>query len=266
MSDAQRPITVIDDVNFERFLRSERNPLRDLQPGALPRTTRVGELPCAPAGRVKLIPENEWVDRIHAMDAAKAWAQDAYDRVNPVHQYQNGLPYCWAFSLAQCVEIARAVTRQPYVQLGPESLGRAVGWRNVGNSLDSSIRCAAEYGIASRAFIQEHSRIASRYQEGWEADALNHRVEEWLDLGYHDVWAETVSVLLTGLPVYVGLRWWMHVVCYTKLVIVGGEICPYTPNTHAPTADVVLKGNRKIPDLGCFSPNVETFSFQGGAI
>jgi hypothetical protein len=255
---------IIDDHNWRGFLSGQSTDiLRGRYPGALPRVTRFGELECAAvyADYAPIIPESEWLDRIKAMTEAKAWPQDLWDRQSPKIKNQKRRPYCWTWSLSQIVEKMRAAMNLPYVETAPVTAGGAVNWRNVGNSLDSTIRHYAKYGIASAAFVPDQWSLSpSTFKPGWQGDALNYRITEWWDVGGVNVWKEAVSILLSGHPVYVGLSWWGHAVSYSKLVVVDGEVCPYTPNTNGEGRDVILKGSRKYPDLGCFGPRVPTFS------
>lgn len=256
-------VRIIDDTNWRSFVAHERG--SGILAGALPRETPLGGLPCATAGEpVPIIPEVEWKERIAEMTAKKLWPQDAYDACSPALQYQDGLPYCWAFSFAQTIEVVRASCGLPYIQLAPESLGGVVNYRNVGNSLDSTIAWASRHGLCRRSMVPDLSRNPKEWTAGWQDDCLNFVPEEWFDLGSTDVWAEAVSALLGRLPPYVGLSWWGHAVAYTKLVVEGGEVCPYTPNTHGKGQDRILKGSRKVPDIGCFVPRRVTW-YEGTA-
>jgi hypothetical protein len=198
-----------------------------------------------------LIPEEEWSERIDEMTAKKLWPQDIYERYNPVHQNQNGMNFCWAFSLAQAVEIKRAIQHLPYVQLGPESLGGDVNWRNAGNYLDSALAWAIKYGIAPRSMVPEHSRTPSRYDPAWETERAKYKPDEYWDGNrgdYEHRFAQAVTMLLTGdCAPYVGMLTMPHAVVFTKLVKQRGEICAYTPNSHDKDSDWVLSGRSKLP-------------------
>lgn len=251
-------VRIIGDHNYRDFLAGEYEVGH--VPGALPRETKIGELACAKvyADNVKLIPENEWEDRIRAMKGR--FARQRWERFKPPLKYQNGLPWCHLASLAQVVEVNRAIANMAYRDLAFESGGGAVGYRKVGNSLDSSLAYVAKHGFCRRSYVPDLSTNPREWEDGWEEDALLNRPTEWWDVGAVDVWKETVSILLTGMPVYVGLLWWGHAVMYDELVIVDGEICPHSPNTHGDGQDVILKGKKKYPSLGCFAPRVATFS------
>jgi hypothetical protein len=241
-------VAIVTDSNWREHLRPD---LYRSMPSRVP----VGGLQCASriyADEIPLIPEVEWKERIEEKTAKKSWPQDRYDAFNPKLQYQNGLPYCWAFSLAQAVEIKRALNNLPYIQLGPESLGGSVGWRSAGNYLDAALEWAAKYGIAPRSMVPEHSRTPSRYDPQWETARALFKPEEFWDGNRGDRehrFAQMVTMLLSDeCAPYIGLNWWSHAVVYSKLVIERGEICPYTPNSHGEGQDRILSGSRKYPD------------------
>jgi len=254
---------IIDDGNWEEMI-AESVAAHGGKPGALPRQTAIGGLWCASrvfAEDVPLIPESQWKDRIAAKQGK--WIRQKWERQKPKIKYQNGLRYCWAYSISQCCEALRAKSNQPYVELGPESLGGMVDFENAGGCMDTAIQYAADHGIACRAMIPEHCLDSTDFAVGWEQNALKHAPTEWWDLGAKDVWAETVSALLADFPIYVGLDWWGHAVMYDELQIIDGEICAHSPNTHGEGQDVILRGSQKIPSMGSFVPRVITFSMGG---
>jgi hypothetical protein len=232
---------IIDDRNYSA------NPI----PGLLPRDYSVqpfGSLPYTSPfeAAVPLIPESEWIDRLKVM-AGKFVRQNYTDTVSDKNQ--NGLPYCWAWSLAQCAEARRASDGQPYVELAPVSLGGSVHFRKEGNYCGAAIKYAVEHGICDSTFPDsQYSLSPSRWKTGWEDEAKNHKVDEFWELGNSGkMWAETVTALLSGFAVYVGLNWWSHAVMYDELVMQGSELCISGPNSWGPGQRYVLKGSRKIP-------------------
>jgi hypothetical protein len=236
-------VRIITDANWRDELRPEYQ--------TRPRQGQMGDLPFAAvyADAVPLIPEVEWPERVADMTAKKLWPEDAYQRFNPRLKYQDGLGYCWTYSLAQNLEVVRAINNLPYVELGPESLGGDVGWRNRGNYLDSALRYCAEHGMASREFIPDHEINPRNFKDGWEQDAQLYKPVEWWDGGAKDMWHEAVTMLLSGSCVpWIGLNWWSHAITYTRLEYVRGELCAYTPNSHGAGQDRILSGRKKVPD------------------
>lgn len=241
----------VDDSNYLDVVReSEAN---GFLMGALPRETSVGELECAAvfAEHVPIIPESEWKPRIAEMTANGQFIGQRWQS-NPQADYQNGLGFCWAYSLAQATMAVRAAMGQEFVQLSPESLAECVGYRNSGYNLDRALEYAAKYGIASRQTVPQH-KITTR---GWSPQYKDERQLyiplEWYDLGGKDVWAETVTALMMGFGCYVGYNWWRHAILLDGLRVNGNKIEVHSPNSHGPGNDVWLSGSKAIPSMGSF--------------
>jgi len=221
--------------------------------GALPRQTDIGGIACAPvfAEHVPIIPESEWKPRIADMTAkglfiGQRWKSDVKA------DYQNGLGFCWAKSLAQAVMANRAAMGQPFVQLMGEGLAECVNYRNRGYYLDRALEYAAKNGIPTIATVPPLKISKSQWKPEYADERQNFIPLEWWDLGGTDVWAETITALLTGFGCYVGYDWWHHAVFLDMLRVNNGKIEVHTPNSHGPGNDVWLAGSRAIPSMGSF--------------
>jgi hypothetical protein len=220
-------------------------------PGLLPRdysAVPIGTMPyCTPfAATVPIIPENEWLPRIRMMEGK--FIRSIYTGTPP-EDTQNGLNYCWSFSLGQAIKGSRDADGQPHVDLCPESLGRDVNWRNAGNYCGSAIAAAAKWGMCDRSFSpKRYSLSPSTWTKGWEQEALSHRVLEWYELGTVNMWQEVVTALLLGHGVYFGVNWLSHAMWFSELQIVGEKIGAWTPNTWGDGEDMLLTGAKAIPD------------------
>lgn len=222
--------------------------------GALPRTTNIGDSKYSLvfAEHVSLIPESEWKDRIREMANAGAFIGQRF-KFSPKDNFQNGYSLCWAYSLAQACMGNRGQQGQKFVQLSADSLAEDVGFRNAGNSLDSALEYAATHGIASREFVPQYDIKQKNWKPGWEVDRQNYIPLEWWDLGGKDIWAETVTSLLSGHGCYVGYNWASHAVWLDMLGINDkGQIMVHTPNSHGEGNDWWLVGSRAIPSMGSF--------------
>lgn len=251
---------VVNDENWQDVVKESVS--RGFTAGCLPRKTQIGELAFATvyAEHVPLIPESQWKDRIKEMTAAGAFIGQRF-KFDPKLNYQNGFGYCWAYSLAQAVMGKRGQQGLPFVQLSPESLAEDVGYRNAGNMLDSALAYAAKNGIATRDFVPQFKINPKDWKEGWKEDRKNYIPLEWFDLGGKDVWAETVTALLSGDGCFIGLDWWRHAVWYDMLGINDkGQIGVHTPNSHGEGNDVWLFGSKAVPSMGSFVLRSITFS------
>jgi hypothetical protein len=248
---------IIDDSNWQELVSKTKT--AGYETGALPRRTEVGELACAAVYDVPLIPESEWMDRTKEMIANKAFIGDRI-QFDPKAHFQNGLKYCWGYSLCQAVEAERVDMGLDFQLLAPESLAECVGYRNQGYYLDGAIEYAAKNGISRRLYVPQHKINPSQWDGKYKDDRANFKPLEWWDLDGRDVWAKTVSVLLAGKGCYVGLDWWGHAVFYDRLVIDGKRIGAHTPNTHDAGNDVNLFGSKAVPSMGSFAIRSCTFS------
>ena len=252
---------IIDDSNYARFVEQHLDRTGG-ELGLLPRDYRKVPLSSIPGTSpfttdFPIIPETEWPDRIKAMQGN--FPRHIYTGT-PAEDTQNGLRYCWAFSLSQAIKGARDRDGQPKVDLLSESLGRDVNWRSVGNYCGSAIECAAKYGMCDRSFSPKRYNLEpSTWKAGWEAEALNHRVLEWWELGHQNMRAETISALLYGFGVFTGLNWAGHAMWFAELQMQGGKPAIWTPNTWGDNEDWLLTGSKMIPDeafvvrVGCWS-------------
>lgn len=250
---------IIGDRNWQEYLHQQED--AGFRGGALPRQTNVGGLKCAKVYEevIKPIPESEWEGRIKEAIERKAFPSAHLRAAKPDYKpTQNGLNYCWAWSLCGTMLVQRLTVGLSFIELAPESLGGDVNFRNAGNYLDSALAYAAKNGACERSFVPTmYSLRPSTYKTGWQDNALNHRPTEWFDLDGNS-WVNTVSALLSGFPLYVGYDWWSHAVCLVGLVIIDGEICPEVFNSHA-DGIIVLSGSRKVPDLGSFAQRTTTW-------
>jgi hypothetical protein len=241
----------ITDDNFADVVREGES--AGFLAGALPRQTQIGDLVCAPvfSEHIPLIPESEWKDRIQQMTAAGAFIGQRWQS-DPRADYQNGLGFCWAYSLSQSCMAVRHTMGQPFVQLSPESLAELTGYRNAGYYLDRAIEYTSANGIASRATVPQHKITLSQWNPAYKEERLNYMPLEWWDLGGKDVWAETVTALLQGWGCYVGYNWWRHAVFLDMLRVRNGRIEVHTPNSHGPGNDAWISGSRAVPSMGSF--------------
>jgi hypothetical protein len=231
-------MTLIHDENASDFVQ--------VNSGFMPRETEFGKLEGVPmfADNIELIPESEWIDRIKAMEEAKAFPRYLYEAKKPVHQYQDGHPLCWAYSLTQSVEM----TDENYAQLAPESIVGVAGWRDTGFYCDRAIQWAMEHGIAERSFVPQYSLNPKAYKAGWEANAKRHRPVEWFDLG-RSMWREVVTALLCGFAVYTGYNRFGHAITLDSLVVKDGKIGVSSPNTWREGTDRwTLFGSVAVPN------------------
>ena len=235
---------VIDDFNADQFTTEEGYGLIPRDYGKIP----LGEMPYTSPFAVSfaIIPETQWESRIQAMEGKQI--RHLYTGT-PAEDFQNGLSYCWAFSLSQAAKASRDADDQPHVDLLAESLGGSVGFRNRGNSCGDAIQWASAHGFCDRSYSPKRYGLDTRaWKTGWEDEAKNHRVTEWWELGHVDMLSETITALLLGFSVYVGLNWASHAMNFQEVQWVDGKPAIWTPNTWNAGQDWLLKGSKMVPD------------------
>jgi hypothetical protein len=207
--------------------------------GAIPHTSPFVEA-------VPIIPESEWPARIAAMQGK--WIRYLYPG-NAKDDYQNGLGYCWAFSLAQSAMMIRALEGQSYKLLLAESLGYDVNWRNAGNYCSSAIEAAGKTGFCEASYSPARFNLKpSTWKPGWQENGLQYRITEWWELGNVNMRQEVATAMMLGFPVYTGYNRFSHAIALDECGLDGKTFWVHSPNTHGPGEDWTLKGTVAIPD------------------
>jgi hypothetical protein len=237
---------IITDDNAPEILTASEA-LVGSPPGYIPRESNIGDIEGVGvyADAFPLIPESEWVDRIKYMTSVGGFIGQRW-QPDPKASFQNGFGWCWAYSLTQALEGARAKMGFEFVQLSPESLLELVNYRNAGYYCDKALDYAKKYGIAERRLVPQYSQNPKQWGD-YRDNAKNYVPLETWDGGAKNIWAETITALLSGDGCYVGLNWWSHAVWYDGLVLNGNKIGVHTPNSHGPGQDATLFDSKAVP-------------------
>lgn len=192
--------------------------------GTKPRTCAVGSMAFAPATPFKLIPRDEWPDRISQMEREKSRLSDfiLYAGIPCFDQQQTN--YCHANSPALAIMALRAVQGSPLVLLSPASVaGPITNYQNVGAYIEDDLKQITEVGCASQEFVPPNQIGAAGFKRGWKEDAAKHRVTEWWDLGARDglMFDRMMTMLLSRFPVCVAYNWQGHAVTACDPVMLG---------------------------------------------
>lgn len=260
---------VINDGNASRFIDEHDDRTQGVA-GIRSRDVPMGGLACAAPliESIPLIPKSEWKDRVRHMKAAGGFPNDKRRALSKhlgrsVVKDQNGLNYCHLFALANCVESVLDFEGLSYTELAPESLGGVVGWSNAGGYMTRDLEWAADHGISPRDFCPTHVINPRSFKTGWQDAAKQYTPLEWFELGHSgDLWAECVTALLSGFPVYPGFAWWSHSVMLGGLTEdIDGEIENSWGPSWSDGGYAVLSGSKKVPsiDFGCFALRVTTW-------
>lgn len=180
--------------------------------GSIPGTTRFED------AMPPKIDRAEWPERIAALDAVRGWPSNLIDW--PARN-QAKTNFCWANGPCTAAEIAAALQGLPHVEWSAASVACPInGFRNRGGWGSDAVEYLVEHGACSAEFWP-NAAIARQYDdEASQADRLNRRVVEWIDVPADDFDA-LATCLLCGFACAVGYDWWSHEVVATRLVQTG---------------------------------------------
>lgn len=227
--------------------------------GAMPRQTVYGATP-------GLIPYGEEYpdDLVNPDEIKEVIAYCHAEKIFPMYHQQatwapegfkwdqNGLGFCWAWSLTAAVMDCRAREGKPTVELAPISLGWLTGWRNQGYYLSAALQGAKDRGIAPASFIPDpHSLRYRQYNDGWKEAASLIRVAEAWDADPRNMILNALSILRTGTPGYIAYDWWGHALELVGMIwdeSVPNNIIWVIRNSHGEIKLIYLEGSRGVPD------------------
>jgi hypothetical protein len=162
------------------------------------------------ADSLEIIPEEQWSDLISMKDRDKSWLQDRIDDL--ACKDQDGLGYCHGYGPVTCLEVMRKVAGLPYVELSAESVaGRVTGWRNEGGDPEEDLDVLVQYGACEAAYMDRANSISpSRWEDGWEQNALNYRAAETFMQLSGDLWLIAGTCALRNIVTSPWFDWWGH--------------------------------------------------------
>lgn len=262
---------VINDSNYSDFV----DPIVDgegRKRGLIPRDysdVPVGAIYGAKPFDLPLIPEDEWEDRLQERIKQKAQLSDLRNVSGPdggpiPSRDQDGVGYCWGHSGTSAVMLLRAAMGLPYVDLSAFSVCAPIkDFRDQGGYCGQGVEFMAKYGIASADVWPNQSRDRSlKNAPAVLASYKLHQVTEWMDLDPHNMKAQLVTCLLSGIPVATDFNWWGHSVASVDLV----KIKPFRTRIWNSWGDRwsdngmgILEGSKAVPN-GAICPRVITAS------
>lgn len=158
----------------------------------------LGSHECASTGRITLIPEVEWKERIIEREAKQQRNLDLLNtyKIPPLHQGSTWA--CWANAPTDNFHFTMAYNGGPVIVLSPGSVaGPVKRYRKAGGNCSEANDYMAEHGIASQRVWSANNYYDSNLDNDQSrADRARHRVLEWDDLEPRN-WAEFISTLLT---------------------------------------------------------------------
>lgn len=169
------------------------------------------------------VPENEWEDRIAAMESIGATNRDLKRDRNIASLNQGSTNYCWANAPIQALHYLQARTGSTVRRFSPASVAAPInGFKNQGGWGNQALKRIIDHGCNT---VEEWpaNAIDRKYLTAANAEsARRNRVTEWYDLPPKDFRA-LASALLLGHTVAIGLNWWGHEVLAIDLAIKDGK-------------------------------------------
>jgi hypothetical protein len=170
-----------------------------------------------------LIPRSEWPALIEEKERLKNRISDHLLNANIASLDQNGTNYCWAHGPTTAMVAIRCMAGDPYVLLSAASVAAPIkGFRNQGGWGGEAVEWIVEHGIADVSHWPLNKISRQYYNDETKANALTHRITEWVDLRPNN-FDQVASLVLRNIPVAVGYNWWSHEVCGCDLVLTGAE-------------------------------------------
>lgn len=259
---------IYGDHNWQTLVDAHQSRTADGSPECLPRKSRYGSGLADRYGLIPmsdyptdLVPKSDWKEYINHCRQEQMFPEFYEHNTwcpEGTRWNQNGLRYCWAWSLTAALMDKIAHMGLPVILLGPTSLGGAVGWRNEGYYLDGAIDWAKKHGITPAEFLPDMLSINYRqFKTGWEDAALNFRPTEWWDTdrgaGVDSMISQCLTILGTGTSVHIAYGWWGHALCLDGLI--WDETQKYNirwviRNSHDEDDHIEMTGDRGVPDEG----------------
>lgn len=210
---------------------------------AIPPRAAPGTIVHAPLADFKVIPRNLWDDIIARKDRDHSWIEDLVrdKRYGIPCTDQNGLGYCHAYGTVKKAMVKRLLQGHPFVMLSAESVGGPITrWTNQGADPADDMEQIAKFGACPQSFMdREHSLNHRNWKTGWEQEALNYRIPDWIDArlirkNYFDV-AATMCFL--NIPGALGYMWWSHYISgpYRVLKLSNGRYALRNRNNWGPS-------------------------------
>ena len=176
---------------------------------------------------ISLIPEHEWEAIIKQQEEEQSSLEHIWLRSGQQHLDQNGQGFCWAYSVAHTIMMARARDNQSPVRLSAHGVACKIkGFRDEGGWCGLSADFARKNGYPTVEEWKEKS-MSRQYDtpETWDKAKKFRITEDYVDLT-RDVWGQNltfnqvITCLLRNIPCALDFNWWGHSVCGVRAVIV----------------------------------------------
>lgn len=163
------------------------------KPGCLPRQSAPGSRCPRFVDAIKVIPSSDWKDHIGKI-SLRPYVPKIYD--------QDGVGSCAAEASTQALQVSRAFSGRPFVELNPWYVYRVTsGGRDRGSMIDDNLDFLRQHGAAPMDVWGRDKGWRADPPSDVEAEATKYRIDEFFDINSIE---EFASALLLGFPVVYG--------------------------------------------------------------
>lgn len=221
------------EMVVDHATNSDVTHLKEYGRGFEPENSLFGKFgsPASPFPKELIMDDNEIISRIQEAEERESRLSDVILRANLPSKDQKQTNYCWAFAPAHCLEIARLLQNQEYIDLSAASVAAPIkGYRNQGGAGTEALAYMSDYGIFP-TIMWPNAAIDRRYytQEGKQT-ALSYRTTEWWELG--NIRELNSYLMLRRGAASVGYPWWSHEVSVVEPIVLDGVIAHRDRNNY----------------------------------
>lgn len=258
-------LLIIDDANAHEHIQERERRMEPINgqkpPGCQMRRAHYGTIPGIPKASsiIQPIPRSLWPQLIAT--GKGTFLHDLTRDKLPPHD-QGSTNYCWAHGSVRAAEVTRVFEGQSPQILSAESVAVPItGGQNRGGYPEEALTQLIAYGAAEQSYWPLNDRNIHHAVDGWQANALNYRILQWVDVDSFDM---QMTLGLMRIPVAIGLGWWGHLVCQLDPVqLDNGQFGIGCDNSWGPdygdNGYFILEESRATADLGAFAAIANTF-------
>lgn len=179
-------------------------------------------------GNFKIIPRNEQVDRLEAMEKEKATLTHLHKYYKTPIKNQSSTSHCWAFGSCSAFESARAKAGLPYIEFSPDSLAGPINnWRNRGGYGESALDYMENHGVLPVSTWPYGYYKSDKYEDkGLRAEnkciESYDLIENGMDAG--ERWDVYVTAMLLAFGTNPAFNHWRHLVAGMQPLAKNGKI------------------------------------------
>ncbi len=226
------PKSVIDDSNYlSHVVTIERG---DAMGGYNNRDYSASPFK-SPAAREIITDRKEWKERIKDRQELKSTPYHAFLHYKVPLINQKRLPYCWCYGPTGAEMTVHAIQGNRIPRLSATSVAAKIkNYREVGGWALEAIEGKDKWGTGELDLWPEAEANRKYDTPELRANALLNKISKYEEMPTNNIFAATVSYLLYGFPVTLGLAWWGHLVYAVDVIERNGQFLILIVNSWGP--------------------------------